>query len=509
MVLRMTNVEDFIFKTSNSITQIQIMKLFKNITIAAAMLATVANTSCGSFEDLNTDPTKLSKANPGTFMNPTLYGLGTYNWGRYYSFTSYIMQSVIYTQSGTGVCWWSFTDSVGDGTWSTYYRWLANIETMYNYAVELENPNYIAVATTLRSMVYQNLVDSFGDVPMSEACKAEQGISTPKFDTQEEIYTQLIDDLDAANSMYDLTAGLVFNTTPEMLYNTGATSTDGIAKWRKFTNSLRMRVLLRVLDVPGLDAKAKLVEMINNPEQYPVFESNEDSAHVYISGVAPEETPVSDNYWGLFMQYTKCFIDPLVEMEDPRLPILANKTTNDGVEGYFGQENAYAIAPSSYNGSGLNKGINATPLPLPFMNYSEIEFIRAELAQRGIISSPSAEESYKKGVEAAITQWNVEVPADYFENESTKYDGTLERIMKQKFYALQYCDFQQWFELNRTGYPKIPRGAGMDPVDHMPYRFKYPQDAQVYNVGHYKEAVARLGEDDFDVQLIWHNREEM
>ena len=54
-----------------------------------------------------------------------------------------------------------------------------------------------------------------------------------------------------------------------------------------------------------------------------------------------------------------------------------------------------------------------------------------------------AEELYKMAVKAAVEQWGAELPEDYFENPTAAYDGTLKRIMEQKFYALFFIDFQQ------------------------------------------------------------------
>ena len=50
------------------------------------------------------------------------------------------------------------------------------------------------------------------------------------------------------------------------------------------------------------------------------------------------------------------------------------------------------------------------------------------------------------------------MPANYFANAQAAYNGTLERIMEQKFFALFFVDYQQWFEHNRTGLPVMPRG---------------------------------------------------
>ena len=89
---------------------------------------------------------------------------------------------------------------------------------------------------------------------------------------QEQAYRQILDNLKTANSLFDTESGLVYNTSGDMLYST--TDGEGIKKWQKFCNSLRMRTLTRLLDAEGFNAQAELQEMYNNPATYPVFESD-------------------------------------------------------------------------------------------------------------------------------------------------------------------------------------------------------------------------------------------
>ena len=158
------------------------------------------------------------------------------------------------------------------------------------------------------------------------------------------------------------------------------------------------------------------------------------------------------------------------------------------------------------NGSAPNATTLATaPQSIALMTYSEVLFIKAELAQRGIIQQDAAA-LYEAAVEANMQQWGVELPAGYFDNPKTAYDGTLKRIMEQKFYALFFIDFQQWFEYNRTGYPDVPTGPGVATGDAMPYRYKYPAILQRMNRENYLKAVESMGSDEITTKLIWQKR---
>ncbi len=479
------------------------MKVIKYIFILITAL--FVTNACTSFEELNTDPTRLDEANPGTFLNPILYGMASYNWNRYNSYTFHVMQSVVSTSSTSGAGWWILSDAAGDGTWTNYYKWLNNIEGMNKKAVQYNEPNYIAIASTLKCWVYQILTDAFGNIPMEEACKGDEQLYTPKFDKQADIYKSMIAELDLANDMYDVTTGLKYNSSAELLYGTSSTSSDGILKWKKFTNSLRMRILLRVLDVDGMNAAEELKKMFDNPDKYPVFTSNEESALLAISGVAPEEAPLTrPQDFSSYKVYSEFFINPLNEWNDPRLPIFATKVTNDGVLGFYGIESGYSVLPSA-NASLPNQNFCKAPMKLMIMSYAEIEFIRAELAQKNIIVANS-KTAYENGVKAAATQVGAVIPDDYFENEKAAYDGTFERIMQQKFYSLFFCDYQQWFEYNRTGLPTIPRGSGIAQGNNMPKRFKYPASIQRTNMKNYQIAKEQMGGDEFSISLIWHKK---
>ncbi len=377
----------------------------------------------------------------------------------------------------------------------------------------------MAVAQTLKCFIYQNLADAFGDVPMSEACRATEGITQPKFDTQSDIYADLIQMLDDANSTYDTTTGLEYNSTAELLYSTTKTNIAGVKKWQKFTNSLRMRVLLRVIDTEGFeDAESKLKAMLADSNKYPIFESNDEAATFKITGVAPESLPTEANYLDDYSYFTEFFMGGTTSypggwngMNDPRRYHFANTGTQSGVEGYYGMESAYAVTPADkFMYSNYNDGIVDTPMTLLIMSYAEVEFIRAEMAHRNG-DTASAASHLETAITAAIEMWGLEVPINHFDNPYNKYDSSstaagYESIMTHKFYALLYDGLQQWFEINRTGLPVIPRGAGMDVNNHLPYRMRYPTDCLIYNKTNYNSASSSIGGDSYQTELMWHTR---
>lgn len=145
-------------------------------------------TSCSEFDQLNQDPDRLETVNPGTMLDPVLYDLAIYNWQRYNSYTGELMQYSSSSSSG-GYSRYYFTESTGNSVWNAYYSALSNIKEIEKQAIAYNVPNYQAIALTLQGWVMQMLVDTFGDVPFSEACRAEEGITKPKFDDQKKSIT--------------------------------------------------------------------------------------------------------------------------------------------------------------------------------------------------------------------------------------------------------------------------------------------------------------------------------
>ncbi|MBG6062992.1 hypothetical protein IWX83_002799 [Flavobacterium sp. CG_9.1] len=475
--------------------------MMKKIKIFTAILAMILlNMGCtGDFSELNEDPNRIAEISPGTLINPIIYGLATHNANRSASVTFNLMQvSLPFPSVSGGLHRYDLSQEIGASSWNNYYKWLNNIKEMKIAAIRAEDPNYEAIALTLNAWVYANLTDIFGPVPMTEAVSGEEGNLYPAFDSQEQIYKTILADLERANTLY--------KTSSPMVYASDILFQNDVKKWRKFTNSLQMRLLLRISNRSETNAFQKLATMIQNPILYPVFENTAESAILKVTGATPNVSP-----WGrpqdfsLNVKIASFFIDNLNTMSDPRRPIIAGVATdmNTVSIGYKGIPSAYVGAESqfAYNASTFNSAQITNPMNIFLFTYAEVEFIKAETAQRGFTTE--AELHYKKGVQAAMEQLGVTITTTYFDSQLATYDGTLERIMLQKYYALYFIDYQQWFEYRRTGFPILPKTTAMENNAIMPSRFFYPTSIQINNQQNYLKAVEILGTDDVNTKVWW------
>ncbi|EWH12419.1 MULTISPECIES: SusD/RagB family nutrient-binding outer membrane lipoprotein [Cellulophaga] len=475
------------------------MKTIKFLLFSSLILVQLI--SCTSdFEETNTDPNKLENITAGSAINPIIYSLAVRNANEARNNNFGLMQVFYRIDDLSGQPFlYDLRTDIGASLWRDYYKALTNIVEMEKAAVLEEKVNYQAVALTLKTYAFSILTDTFGDIPMTEALQAETGILFPKFSTQEEIYTQLLANLEQANNLYDTSVGMVYEN--DILFD------NDVTKWQKFTNSLRLRLLLRISGKK--DTYQEMVSILNNPSKYPVFTSNEDAAVLNVTGEAPNLSPwdrASD--FGLFRYYGDFFIDNLNKFNDPRRSIYATpaRGINDEDLGYIGQPIDFSNNPLPDNiasASGINQEQIIAPMIIPLMTYSEVEFIKAELAQKGYLTN--AEIAYNNGVTAAIELWGAEVPNDYFNNSNAAYNNTLERIMLQKYYALYLTDYQSWFEHRRTGFPVLPTTDAMFNDKKMPSRFFYPIAASTLNSDNYQEAVNRIGGNEINVKVWWDN----
>jgi len=474
------------------------MKKIKNFTAILALV--LLNFACtGDFSELNEDPNRIAQISPGTLINPIIYGLAAHNAGRSANVTFDLMQvSLPFPSVSGGLHRYDLSQEIGYSSWANYYKWLNNIKEMKAAAVRAEDRNYEAIALTLNAWVYANLTDIFGPVPMTEAVNGEEGNLYPAFDSQKLIYTTILADLERANTLY--------NTATPMIYASDILFQNNVTKWRKFTNSLQMRLLLRISNRTETNSFQKLATIIQNPTKYPVFENTSESAILEVTGLTPNVSP-----WGrpqdfsLNTKIASFFIDNLNILADPRRPFIAGvaRDLNNVSIGYKGIPSAYAGAESqfTYNASTFNAAQITNPMNIFLLTYAEVEFIKAEMAQRGFTTG--AESHYKKGVQAAMEQLGAQIPTTYFNNSLAAYNDTLERIMLQKYYALYFIDYQQWFEYRRTGFPILPKATAMENNGLMPSRFFYPTNIQINNQKNYLQALEILGADDINTKVWW------
>lgn len=395
----------------------------KTLKYIAAALILVSMSSCRTLEEYNISQNqiKVNDAQPCDMMDEIICSGALNCQQRFYDTYAELMQYTCITSSSNEVISrYYIAPSYVENCWNNFSRWAANADHMYDLADKVDDDNYRAVALTLRAMYMDMLVCTFGYVPFTEAFMIREGNNKPVFDSPKTIYSQLIVDLETANSLYNVSKPLS-NPKKDKLYS-GDTQ-----KWQKFTNSLMLRMLMRLSErstemeiVWGESVVKKIKNIIDNPAVYPVMTDYEDNACVYFAGEAPFQ-----NNWGGYTEATLAghrFTEHMYNIMRPQL---------NGARG--GDPRVYIwFMPYSagYGWIGIPSGIpgddmqsagytvmnfqtmNDYKLPYSFMNCDEVYFIKAEAYARSneewaeiAASENIIRELYNTGIKKSCEFW--------------------------------------------------------------------------------------------------------
>jgi hypothetical protein len=490
-------------------------KFYKTyLCIAAGSFLAVACTK--NFNELNTDPNRPKEITPGVMLGQLQYRIVNSTISAARNFTHELMQVDAPRSSPGGGGLHRYEVDPGRGVWSNMYGYMTDIKDIYILADHLKENNYKGIALVYKSWAASILTDLYGDVPYSQATKATEGVVQPVFDKQKDIYVQILKDLDTANTLFNTTKALTYGG--DLVYNANTvsgTSSPGILKWKKFCNSLKLRLLLRISKRNGeVNVNEQINAILADANKYPVFTGNTDDAIFKYPGTFPYFNPYYNARqldWRDGTYITKFFVDKMNTDNDPRRVPWFTTVVVSGVTVYQGIESGYPTSTEYLVGknSSYSDGLKTTPLLGVMMTYAEVEFIKAELALKGFITGKTAKQHYENGITASIAQWGVTMPTGYLIQPGIAYDATaspemqLEKIMLQKYYAYFFTDYQSWFEKRRTGYPVLPRGSGIPVENKFPYRVPYPTYLQSVNSANLAAAIASMGGDNSDIKVWW------
>lgn len=489
--------------------------LYKILTLIVA--AALVMPSCQKdFQQINTDPNGTSNAQPQQLLAPALVNTLTINMLRSRNFNNELMQVTVDPGDSEGkVFRYDIKRTWADYTWNGWYTQLMNFKDIYDIAArpEINNKAFMGIGQICQVWLFSLLTDTYGDIPYSQALKARDGNFSPAFDKQQDIYPDLFKRLEEANTLLTGAANVPSNSDPVFAGNA--------SKWRKFGNSLYLRLLLRVSGKAEASAAAiaKIKQIVDtNASDYPIMADNSDAAVLRWTGVGALTSPfvggVREQDWRA-LNIAEFFINNLNTWQDPRLvqlrwPIATYMGSFVGVpSGYTPGQGV--VSKSYFLSTTSSTTLMTDPLMGNIMNFSELQFILAEAAAKGWISG-SAANYYKNGVLTGITFWiptyttpidTYMTAADINWNESLSLDGKMEKIHLQKYYSMFWTDFEQWFEYRRTGHPILPKGAGLRNNGVMPARLTYPVYVQSANANNYATAVAAQGPDEINTQVWW------
>src|SRR4051812_49043645 len=211
------------------------MKLFNIITIV--LVAALLSACTHDFSDVNTDKNNPTEVGPDLLLSGVIRNMMNRQVNTAWGIGNIVVQHHAKIQFVNEDRYlWGEQNSVWDDVYNNY----RNVQNIFTSINNDSTSAYYGVSLILKSWMFAQATDAYGDIPYTEAGKAKlEGVYQPVYDKQEDIYNGILADLEKANKLLTTSSTVL---SGDILYGGGASA---IIKWRKLANSLRIRYLLR------------------------------------------------------------------------------------------------------------------------------------------------------------------------------------------------------------------------------------------------------------------------
>ncbi|MVT06864.1 SusD/RagB family nutrient-binding outer membrane lipoprotein [Chitinophaga tropicalis] len=310
---------------------------------------------------------------------------------------------------------------------------------------------YAAIGLILKAYDFQLVTDAFGDIPVKEAAKGDEGILTPHYDSQKEAYDTIFSLIDQGLAMLDEESE--FAPGDEDLIFRGR-----LVKWRAFANTLKLRAYMRLSEVAPTEAAAGIASL-----QGAVFLT--EDAQINYTKQGGNTNPLYSEMLGLGLTEnlvaSETNVSQMISLNDPRLTTFYQIAADtDKVvpipQGSYNTQPEYSVSlPGTAVGAAPRQAASALA-PVKFISAAESYFLQAEAVSRGWLTG-DAKALYQQGIAASFASYKVD-QGSYVTDRVAEFpadkDGQVKAIITQKYFAM--CGnqgFEAWSEWRRTGYP--------------------------------------------------------
>jgi hypothetical protein len=373
-------------------------------------------------------------------------------------------------------------NNFSNGVWGSLYH---NIYD-FNFVIANSSKGSIlpGAAMVMRVMLFQDLVDQFGNIPYTQAEQPAVTL-TPAYDSAAAIYKDLILQLDTALTVIAASQSTADDASDVMF---GGSKT----LWEQFANTVKLRILLR--QAPNGDQNYVATEIGNIVQQGSGFLTVDALVQPGFNSLPTKQNPFYNDYGPGSQNYNsfcanQVMINFLDSINDPRVTYYYAPSPAGGLGGEPLGNNDFNLASFT---SPLGPSLLKSPSqPGIIMLAAQSLFMQAEAVERGLMTG-SAAALYQQGVEASFNFLGVTnaVPAaDSYMSGSTNglvnfasSTNKLQTILYQKWIAEcaidgleAYCDYR------RTGYPFIAAPSQGAPGMQIPQRLLYPETEYTQN----------------------------
>jgi hypothetical protein len=496
--------------------------------LVAASLAGVAS-GCSSFLDVNTNPNSPTNAaiTPNTLLASALATTaanytGGLNSGQ--NFNTYASWVADYWGRAGGVngygdeTTYTYTNIFTQNAWNNTYDNLNDYNLIQTQGTANGYPNHAAIARIMKVFNFQLLVDQYGDIPYTSALQGSGASTTPTYDKAQTIYRDFIVQLDGAIADIDAAAKIAGART---VGTEDIVFAGNMTQWKRFANSLKLRVLLRQSQTNDADltayVKTQLATLQTAPDGFittdvvaqPGYTQNTSQQNPFYTryGTTASGANATERFYQI---PTNFILNQYINNKDPRVSQLYDLGVTASGPAYVGTDlgerspASFAAVPSASSfklGGGLLKGPTA---PTVLILLADQLFSQAEAKTRGLFTGgdAAAKTDFQNGIlasftyfyrpatvavtnsTAGVTEYNTYINAN-LNNALVNYDlapsngalGKQSVIIYQKYLAMNTVESTEgWADYRRTAQPKImPSTQSTSPrPDKLPTRLLYP-----------------------------------
>ncbi|MEZ4828255.1 MAG: SusD/RagB family nutrient-binding outer membrane lipoprotein [Bacteroidia bacterium] len=439
--------------------------------------------------------------------------------------------------------------------WTQYYTALAHIREIERRFEAFEGDpealnNVKAQLKIITAYKTFRMTDLFGDMPFFQAGKAFESVdfSRPAFDSQEEIYKFLLEELKWAAENINLAPNPV-TASGEPYLSLGAFDTffrGSLRKWVKFANSLRLKHALRMsgkdpdyafpIIAEIIDGKLDLIEEGNDVLMKPA-DQNWLNLSVNWSFREHNKLRMGTTIWkwistsddpagsGIFDPRAKIFFDTNNDGEWKPFPQVPDPSTlqSGGIPYQQHRDVSYDFKGQGNIYSAFNYYLirDEKDVPQIIMTAAEVHFIKAEIYLRGLGVAPNiplAETEYTSGVAASMLFWqNVMVNSAIWINKPpvlssgelfSRVNHSHISIFNPDNDKLELIYAQRWLDSFRQPWEafSLLRRTNATPREgtaNLFMRFQYPPSEAEKNPQNWADQVARMGGDQSTTKIWW------
>ncbi len=437
------------------------------ILLGSLLLGSLSLTSCGDdFLDVNNNPNLPTSVSPDLVLAS---GTGTMAYvlgGQFQIAGNFLAQH--WTQNLVSNQYkeldrYNILQTTYDGTFVTLFAGAQQDFQIVINKARGDSSNYAAIAGIEQAFTYQLLSDAYDRVPFTEALRGSQNVQ-PLYDEGPVIYDGAIALIN--QSLANINADGVSVGTQDIVFG------GDMEKWRRFANTLKLRMFLRQVYVRPQVAQDSIRAMFNRGAQF--LGATED-AQIAIFTSAKNANPISitelsgSGITGNIIA-SSTVIDYLNLTVDPRINDLFDRPGNSTTaafigtpQGLAGTSGAPTPAITARSRPDIIKIIGPTA-PVILISGAESMFLQAEAALYGWAGGTSAKSLYEQGIESSFVRLGTALPAGFLASVDINLDNAtdtaakLDRIITQKWVSMSGSQgFEAWAELRRTNYPSFIR----------------------------------------------------